>query len=159
MSDSEYEEEEFLVFADFKNQILAKELSDEKTAIKIIGIESKNPVAEINGSIFKGTYDFAMGTEVFFDKDEDAPPTDPLYEPTCRHKFKIIGKTNKVINFQRIYVEKTPETVQQNIDDPEGETSTEAVDDNNLRLNVAYDDAIKQFPNANDPQWKEKDLF
>lgn len=54
MSDSEYEEEEFLVFADFKNQILPEELSDEKTAIKIIGVESRNPVAEINGSIFKG---------------------------------------------------------------------------------------------------------
>lgn len=53
--DSDYEEEEYLVFADFKNQILPKELSDENSAIKIIGIETKNPVAEINGNIFKGT--------------------------------------------------------------------------------------------------------
>lgn len=100
-----------------------------------------------------------MGTEVFFDKDEDAPPADPLYEPTCRQKFKIFGKTNKIIDFQRIYVEKTPEMVQQNADDPEGETSTETMAENNLRLNVGYEDAIKQFPNINDPQWKEKDLF
>lgn len=54
MSDSEYEEEEFLVFADFKNQIFPEQLSDENSAIKIIGVESKNPVAEINGNIFKG---------------------------------------------------------------------------------------------------------
>lgn len=54
MSDSEYEEEEFLIFADFKNQIAPEQLSDENSAIKIIGIESKNPVAEINGNIFKG---------------------------------------------------------------------------------------------------------
>lgn len=54
MSDSEYEEEEFLVFADFKNQIMPEELSDKNAAIKIIGIESKNPIAEINGNIFKG---------------------------------------------------------------------------------------------------------
>ncbi|XP_065370356.1 uncharacterized protein LOC135962381 [Calliphora vicina] len=158
MSDSEYEEEEFLVFADFKNQIFPEQLSDENSAIKIIGVESKNPVAEINGNIFKGTYDYAMGTDVFFEKDADAPLPDPLYEQSCRQKFKVIGKTNKVINFQRIYVENISEK-KESVEDPEGETSMDTPTEDNLRLNVTYEEAIKQFPNVNDPQWKEKDLF
>ena len=68
MSDSEYEEEEFLVFADFKNQIMPEELSDKNSAIKIIGIESKNPIAEINGNIFKGKYmyDFYFKLSIIF---------------------------------------------------------------------------------------------
>ncbi|XP_005179080.1 uncharacterized protein LOC101888694 [Musca domestica] len=157
--DSDYEEEEYLVFADFKNQILPKELSDENSAIKIIGIETKNPVAEINGNIFKGTYDFVMGTDVFFEKDDDAPPDDPLFEATCRQKFKVFGKTNKVINFERMYVESLRETDQQ-MGDAETEAATETpADENNMKLNMNYDEAIKQFPNVNDPQWKEKDLF
>lgn len=56
MSDSEYEEEDFLVFADFKTQIISKDLTDEKSAIKVIGMETKNPVIEVNGNILKGAY-------------------------------------------------------------------------------------------------------
>ena len=51
-SDSEYEEEEFYVFADFENQLLPREINTYP--IKIIGIESDEPVAEINGNVFKG---------------------------------------------------------------------------------------------------------
>lgn len=65
MSDSEYEEEELLVFADFKNQLFSTQLSDENSAIKIIGVENKHPIAEINGNIFKGkqgVFAFALRT-------------------------------------------------------------------------------------------------
>lgn len=98
-----------------------------------------------------------MGTEIFFEKDLDAPPSDPLYEESCRQKFKIIGQTNKVINFEQIYVEKIPD--KEEIEDPECETSTDTPPEDNLRLNITYEEAIKQFPSVNDPQWKEKDLF
>ena len=99
-----------------------------------------------------------MGTEIFFDKDVDAPAPDPLYELSFRQKYKIAATTNKVINFQRIYVEKIPDKTQ-NIEDPEADTSEDAPAEETLRLNMTYEDAIKQFPSVNDPQWKEKDLF
>lgn len=100
-----------------------------------------------------------MGTDVFFEKDDDAPPDDPLFEATCRQKFKVFGKTNKVINFERMYVESLRETDQQ-MGDAETEAATETpADENNMKLNMNYDEAIKQFPNVIDPQWKEKDLF
>lgn len=54
-SDSEYEETEHLVYADFKNYLPPHQLKHEDAAIKIIGIESETPMAEINGSFFKGT--------------------------------------------------------------------------------------------------------
>lgn len=99
-----------------------------------------------------------MGTNIFFEKDLNAPPTDPLYEQSCRQKYKIIGQTNKVINFQQIYVDEISENTESE-DDGEGETSTDVPNEDSLRLNITYDEAIKQFPNVNDPQWKEKDLF
>lgn len=98
-----------------------------------------------------------MGTEIFFEKDLDAQPSDPLYEESCRQKFKIAGQTNKVINFEQIYVEKIPD--KEEIEDPEYETSADTPPEDNLRLNITYEEAIKQFPSVNDPQWKEKDLF
>lgn len=54
-SDSEYEETEYLVYADFKNYLAPHQLKHEDAAIKIIGIESETPMAEINGNFFKGT--------------------------------------------------------------------------------------------------------
>lgn len=51
--ESDYEEDEFLIFADFKNQLGSLDL-EENIAVKIIGLE-KDPVAEVNGNIFKGT--------------------------------------------------------------------------------------------------------
>ncbi|XP_055839154.1 uncharacterized protein LOC129907105 isoform X2 [Episyrphus balteatus] len=52
-SDCDYDEEEIIVFADFKNNIL-NELQTTNPSIKIIGIDSQNPIAEVNGNIFKG---------------------------------------------------------------------------------------------------------
>lgn len=49
--ESDYEEDEFLIFADFKNQLGPLDL-EEHIAVKIIGLE-KDPVAEVNGNIFK----------------------------------------------------------------------------------------------------------
>lgn len=53
-SDSEYEETEYLVYADFKNHLAPHQLKHEDAAIRIIAIESDTPMAEINGNIYKG---------------------------------------------------------------------------------------------------------
>lgn len=67
--ESDYEEEEFLIYADFKNQLGSLEL-DENTAVKIIGIDSQ-PIAEVNGNIFKGIYNiwkcFSIYTHKYMD--------------------------------------------------------------------------------------------
>lgn len=97
-----------------------------------------------------------MGTAVFFEKDNDAPPLDPLYEQSCRQQFKFVGKTNKVINFERIYVEKIADKKEE---DHEMEEAAEEQSKDSLRLKLTYEEAIKQFPSIHDPQWKEKDLF
>ncbi|XP_054737188.1 general transcription factor 3C polypeptide 6 [Anastrepha obliqua] len=155
--ESDYEEEEFLIYADFKNQLGPLELN-ENIAVKIIGLEA-DPVAEVNGNIFKGTYDYPMGTCVFFEKDLDAAPSDPLFEQSCRQKYKFFAKTNKVINFERIFVEKkefeathdrpnignnesSPEKGDESRDQNQTKAQSEEV---NLQINMSYEEAIKQF--------------
>ncbi|XP_018790556.1 PREDICTED: uncharacterized protein LOC108969956 [Bactrocera latifrons] len=156
--ESDYEEDEFLIFADFKNQLGPLDL-DENIAVKIIGLE-KDPVAEVNGNIFKGSYDYPMGTCVFFEKDTDAAPSDPLFETSCRQKYKYFAKTNKVINFERIYVEpKCDETMNnlsntiispQKSEDNEKDQLNIQTEDDKLRINISYEDAIKQFQSSDE---------
>ncbi|XP_030378981.1 uncharacterized protein LOC115627452 [Scaptodrosophila lebanonensis] len=150
-SDSDYEESEYILYADFKNHLAPQELKRENTAIKIIGIESENPVAEINGNIFKGNYDMAIGTNVFFQKDFDVVPGDPLFESTCRQQYKYVSTSTKVINFERIYIEKLP---QEEEAVPQKTTNTQeggqpADEPESLKLKINYKTAVKKFADEN----------
>lgn len=99
-----------------------------------------------------------MGTCIFFEKDSDAAPSDPLFETYCRQKYRYFAKTNKVINFERIFVEpkcdETISNVSNNIktnitpekcDDIDQEQHKIQTEDDKLRINITYEDAIKQF--------------
>lgn len=51
---SDDEVEELLVFANFSNHLSIQELKDKEANIKFIGLDSGNPIAEVNGAIFSG---------------------------------------------------------------------------------------------------------
>lgn len=55
--------------------------------------------------LFTGSYDFSMGTNLFFGKDNNPPPLDNLHDvnPTTVHKY--IGKSEKILKMHRIFVE------------------------------------------------------
>lgn len=55
-SDEDEDEEELLVFANFNNNLSMKDLKNQEVNIKFIGLDSETPMAEVNGSIFKGKY-------------------------------------------------------------------------------------------------------
>ncbi|XP_017839583.1 uncharacterized protein LOC108597506 [Drosophila busckii] len=143
-SDSEYEETEYLVYADFKKHLAPHQLKHEDAAIKIIGIESDTPMAEINGNIFKGTYDMALGTHLFFEKDKESLAGDPLYESVCQQKFKFSHKCDKVINFERSYIENlAQEKSSVKVEDEQQPQQTG--DKQSLKLSISYKEAINKF--------------
>lgn len=130
------------MYGDFKNHLAPHQLKHEDAAIKIIGIESDTPTAEINGCIFKGSYDMAMGTYLFFEKDNNSVPGDPLFEPVCRQQYKYVNKTDKIIKFDRIYVENLPQEVKEESAQNQIETTTS---DSGIKLNITYKEAINKF--------------
>ncbi|EDW09011.1 uncharacterized protein LOC6579179 [Drosophila mojavensis] len=138
-SDSEYEETEYLVYADFKNHLAPHQLKHEDAAIRIIAIESDTPMAEINGNIYKGSYDMSMGTNVFFEKDTKSAVGDPLYEPVCRQQYKYFNKSDKVINFDRVYIENLPQDIKAD------EEQQQEPKPHTLKLNITYKEAIDKF--------------
>ncbi|XP_034110621.1 uncharacterized protein LOC132791946 isoform X1 [Drosophila nasuta] len=143
-SDSEYEETEYLVYADFKNHLAPHQLKHEDAAFKIIGIETDTPMAEVNGNIFKGSYDMSLGTNLFFEKDNNSSPGDPLFEPVCRQQYKYVTKTDKVITFERTYIE----SLQQEKEVQKGEDEQKQVEEAEqptLKLNITYKEAINKF--------------
>lgn len=143
-SDSEYEDVEYLVFADFKNSIQPNELKHEDAAIKVIGIESDTPMAEVNGHIYRGRYENSVGTNVFFEKEkrEDKQAGDPLYESVCRQRYKYVDKSTKVIAFERAYIDNLQLLAEKSAKADESEQ--EGVEQS-VKLNITYKEAINKF--------------
>ncbi|XP_017061341.1 uncharacterized protein LOC108101494 [Drosophila ficusphila] len=142
-SDSEYEDTEYLVYADFKNHVQPHQLKHEDAAIKIIGIESDTPMAEVNGNIYRGRYEHSVGTNVFFEKDKDNLASDPLFESVCRQRYQYVDKSTKVISFERVYVDNLHLEAEKSVKSEEGEQAEGKSE--SLKLNISYKEAIYKF--------------
>lgn len=53
---SDYEDEEFLVYVDIDSAISKNLIEDPNCEIKIIGLESDKPVLQINNKMFEGKF-------------------------------------------------------------------------------------------------------
>lgn len=80
-----------------------------------------------------------MGTNVFFEKDANSVFGDPLYEPVCRQQYKYLNKSEKVIRFDRVYIENLPQDIKS-----EEEQQAE-LKPHSLKLNINYKEAIDKF--------------
>ncbi|XP_055548977.1 uncharacterized protein LOC129732275 [Wyeomyia smithii] len=117
--DDEYIEEEMLLFVDFDKFISQDELTDSNVKIKFVGIETETPIIQVNNDVYQGSYDFALGTNVFLEEDTEAKKSiDPLYSPDPARVFKYSGQSNKVLKMQRIFV--TPKTEVVNVKNEPG---------------------------------------
>ncbi|XP_050511985.1 uncharacterized protein LOC114346541 [Diabrotica virgifera virgifera] len=73
-------ENETLILFDFKDN-LTNETFEKETFIRVANLHKKNPLVQINDTIFQGEYDHAMGTNLFFEEIQDVPPvTDPFFK-------------------------------------------------------------------------------
>lgn len=54
--DSDWIEEEALVYVDLESLATSKELKDPGSIIKLIGLDEENPIMQLNEKYFKGMY-------------------------------------------------------------------------------------------------------
>ncbi|XP_058823833.1 uncharacterized protein LOC131684732 isoform X2 [Topomyia yanbarensis] len=105
VDDDDYIEEEMILFADFAKYLTEEELTDTNLRIKVIGIETDAPIIQINNDVYEGSYDFAMGTNVFLEEDAKTKSLiDPLYSPDPEKVYKYAGQSTKVLKMQRIFI-------------------------------------------------------
>lgn len=102
----ESDEEEYLIYLDFKQFLPFEELIDPDTQIKVIGLETESPIAQINGRFYQGDYEFATGTKLFFTESQEPPPqTKSEWESDVKIvPFEYVAKTNKVLKMNRVFI-------------------------------------------------------
>lgn len=56
--DDRYETEEFYVYVDLDTKLLDDQLTKSNAKIKFIGIDTENPIMQLNNQLFKGEFDY-----------------------------------------------------------------------------------------------------
>uniref|UniRef100_A0A182MEW3 Transcription factor TFIIIC triple barrel domain-containing protein n=1 Tax=Anopheles culicifacies TaxID=139723 RepID=A0A182MEW3_9DIPT len=144
--DDDLYEEEITVFADFD---ICLDVDDPNLHIKVIGIESENPIIQVNDEVYRGTADLAFGTNVFFEKDPKATAAlDPVFDNNIKDLYQYVGSTDKVLRMKRIFLnakdqQKEEEPSAGNVASERDSSEEEApVAVNNCEVNMTYEDAL-----------------
>ncbi|KAI4486635.1 hypothetical protein M0804_006005 [Polistes exclamans] len=111
LSDTELgeDEEDILVYVEFEGFVNNNIFSNGELQLDMIGIDTDHPIMQIDGRFYEGTYEDAVGTYMFFDKDDQPVVNDPVFDqvPT----LKYFGKTRKVLKMQRVFVKQRVEVL------------------------------------------------
>ncbi|XP_049530002.1 uncharacterized protein LOC125948209 [Anopheles darlingi] len=148
VDEGDYDEEEMLVFVDFEPYLSLNNTRNPN--VQLIGLE-ENPIIQIDGETYRGTYDYAFGTYVFFEKDPEwNPSSDSLFDTPVKQMYRYVDKSNKVLRMKRIFLtEKEPLDEEKQAKDEvssEAECSSEPEEDQREKFNVAmsYEAALNQ---------------
>ncbi|CAO1413132.1 unnamed protein product [Diamesa serratosioi] len=135
-NNSDYEEEEFLVYVDIDSAVSKNLIEDPNCEIKVIGLESDKPVLQINNKIFEGEYENSLGTHVFFEHDKETK-SDPIYSH-CETYYKFCEKTNKVLKMARVSIKEL--NTDNTLEGPPDEDNLAQ-----LRVSRTYEQALNLF--------------
>ncbi|VVD03648.1 general transcription factor 3C polypeptide 6 [Leptidea sinapis] len=100
MEDSEIEEA--YVYVEFEDSVNIEGFKN----IHILGIDTKNPIIQLDDAFFKGTFENPFGTYMFFEEDPIEKKSDPLFERSPEISLKYLTKTRKCIKAEHIYVKQ-----------------------------------------------------
>lgn len=167
--DERYETEEILVYVDLDTRLLDDQLSKSKPKIKFLGIDTDNPIMQLNNQLFKGKtisiekllqcsiscnliffflfekfhpgeYEYSMGTHCFFaESKRPGPSEDACFRELPSKMYEHFAKTDKVLKMKRIFVEEKETEASSVL--AEGEIE----DVEHLRISKTYGEALNQF--------------
>lgn len=146
---SDGKQEEHFVYVDFGTHLPFDELVDPETQIKIIGLDTDTPLAQVNGRFYQGDYEFAMGTKLFFIEGEHDDKQHWFGEKHGGKSFKFMEKTDKVIAMKRIFV-----TSKEQDHEPVVVKTEEGSQSKKYEVPLSYSAALGRFlqPGVNPPR-------
>jgi hypothetical protein len=106
--EDEYEEvvEESLLLIEFTGNTGDDAINQENNvSMKILGVESEEPIIQMGKQLYRGEYQDSLGTELFFREVEGEHSTDTLFDTKMKTKLEYCGKTSKKILIHRAFVE------------------------------------------------------
>ncbi|CAG9764343.1 unnamed protein product [Ceutorhynchus assimilis] len=134
-------EKDKLVFLDF-NDKLSNEIIKDKVFIRIANLEDKNPLVQVNDIIFEGTYDYSLGTNLFFEKGPNEEHGEFPFKEPLEFKLNFLTAQTKVLNCTQM---KVPSTAVAAAPLPETQTRQ---DNLKFNFNWEYKELLEKFENG-----------
>ena len=103
--EDEYEEtvEEMCLLMEFAGNTGDDALKQDNLTLKVIGIDSDQPLVQIGNLLYAGEYCDTFGTELIFSEVENNCQVDPVFENKLDHKLVYLDKTNKKLVIKRAF--------------------------------------------------------
>lgn len=109
-----------------------------------------------NQDIFTtGTFEFAMGTNVFFRESDIPASLDPNYELVPDKMFEYFNHTNKVLKMNRIFIDRKGSDIKPDAttliassaqqDEKSDSSDLSGDEDGTIKLTKSYAEALNQF--------------
>ncbi|KAK0172426.1 hypothetical protein PV328_005743 [Microctonus aethiopoides] len=96
------DEEDIFIYVDFEATTSSSIFCNEKLELDMIGLDSEHPIMQVNGKYYEGTYEDAVGTYMFFDKNTEPVIEDEVFDKTP--SLKYYNKSKKVLKMKRVFV-------------------------------------------------------
>ncbi|XP_039765369.1 general transcription factor 3C polypeptide 6-like isoform X3 [Pararge aegeria] len=138
------EEEEVLVYAEFEDTVNF----DKYNSIHVLGLDTKNPIFQLDDTFFTGTYENPLGTFMFFEEDPSPNTIDPLFDKLSKKNLKYISKTRKFINIQHAYVKPKEDKQEQEHQQEEQSSESDNIKPADFK---SVQDALEKFKKS----WEE----
>nr|XP_031844147.1 uncharacterized protein LOC116432025 [Nomia melanderi] len=103
------DEHEILVYVEFEGLVDVNVFSEEQLQLDMIGIDTEHPIMQINGKLYEGTYEDVNGTYMFFVKNDNFMPDDPVFDDIP--SLTYFTKTKKILKMQRIFIKSRTEVL------------------------------------------------
>ncbi|XP_045512953.1 general transcription factor 3C polypeptide 6-like [Pieris brassicae] len=104
MSSKDYElsddEEEHYIFIEFDDSVKLEKYSN----IHVLGIDTKNPLIQLDNTFFSGSYENPLGTHIFFEEDPLAQTSDLLFDKLPEKSLKYLTKSRKTVKAEHVYI-------------------------------------------------------
>lgn len=139
-TDNSDDEEEYTVYVDFGSHFPFDDFLEPDPQIKLIGLDTKQPIAQINGRFYEGEYDFAMGTKLLFGLSSDEPESysqDWFGTKDPAEPYTFFDKTNKVLKMKRIFISKK--------EDEDSSQIKEELNSKKYEMESTYGEALGKF--------------
>nr|SVE71144.1 EOG090X08VB [Daphnia similis] len=102
-SENEETVEEQFILVEFAGNTGSDALNQENVSIKVLGMETDEPIIKIGNQLYEGKYYDTIGTELFFTEAEGEPPSDTLFDNKLEKKLEFYGKTNTKLVVSRAF--------------------------------------------------------
>lgn len=96
-------EEKAIIYLDFGGK-LTSDTFDKDVFIRIANLHKKNPLVQVNDGVYKGTYDYALGTNLFFEANKENPKQNDIFIKRSQIQYENTYTTAKIIDLQPVKV-------------------------------------------------------